>query len=1501
MKNYISLICLIVCAFANNGYAQVSGTKTIGIDYATIQSFVLDINTNGIGAGGVKLLVPSGYAETAPAGGFAITATGTVSDSIIIQSVGTPLPVIMSSSVHTTGALTDAIFKLIGSDYVMIKGLSLQENPLNTATSIGSNKMTEWAIALLYATPTNGAQHNTLVGNTIQLNRLYANSFGIYANSNHTASVINVIASATSTTGGNSGLKIYSNTISNVNNGIVIIGPATPDNHDTGIDIGGTTAATGNTITNFGTSGVFSTYASVPITVNGIVLRHAKSFNISRNTITSSPGGTNNDSLTGIQIPRFSYIPTGIYANTIEHNTLSLESGYASGRIQGIFSDRTAGSPDCNVYIRNNNFTKLDHSISASGKVVGIELSTLGKSMEVTGNTFTSLSMRTTGTVSLIYSGTATPSGSSKSINYNEIVNGLTRTGTTAIAFYEGALTVTAQPNSSFNMIGNRIAGINSTAVVNGIVNYDGYSQNISNNQIENITAPGMALISVYDGGYVDIFNNTFTNCTTTGNMTGIYCQNNFMGVQVFGNLLSQISGTSGSVTGIRMQTNCQEFERIFNNTLSNLAFNGDGSNFLRGIHLTSTSNANPRIHHNTLFSFSGAGVPAASGLVEVSAIVSGVTDTSFVYNNKIYDMEVSAATGGSLTYSLAGIRIPTNGGKSLDMYNNIISDLRAPNVSGADVLRGISIEATNSNAHYGVYHNTIYLHATSSGTDFGTSGLYREHYGLDNTVIMDIFNNIIINESASNGTGITAAFRRSAGANTFSFTSRNNLYHAGTASASHLLFVQGTTGYSTLTAFQAAVGNSDAASSFTGETQFVYNIPGSFFESLTGSNAYFLKPADGIVSQIENGGIPINSILINTDYSGNMRAGSIGYPGGGTLPDVGAFEIEGIPLAPPVVTINSVTPPATTQCEATARTVNATVTSLNADIISVVLEYSFNGIPQTPVTMTSTGGNGWTGVIPAATPADAQVTWAVKATNEYQLARTTPGTAYHDAPLFSWTTSVAASANPVCTNDPVTLTLTVGGSTEPYTISWSAGAGSLGSTASIVVNPTTTTTYTAEIATTNCTLSTPPSITVGAHDVTAVITPIAVTCYNYADGSFALTSHSCGLAPFTYKVDGGAFGAIPTNLTAGSHTIVIKDANGLLSDVVTIAIDNQLPVSAPTATTSIEICQTETSAIVAATYATPNVSWWNAPTAGTQLGTNATLETIGTSVLPSSAVAGTYTFYAQGVSGTCFSGTRVPATVIVHPASNTQQTVAACDTYLFDGDELTTSGTYTATLATTIGCDSTITLHLTIGHPTQSSLTVSHCGTYMFHNTPLTASGTYRDTLVNSQGCDSVVTLFLTVTTSPSVVVTINPNGQLSVDPALSYEWLNCGTGLIIPGATEQFFTPTANGSYAVIVTNGPNCANISPCTTVNYVGLEENELSRLIQVFPNPASTVVHIETSGLSGTILVRNELGQLLQTVDLADKQQIQIDAYEPGVYLFEIRTAEATALKRIVKL
>lgn len=118
--------------------------------------------------------------------------------------------------------------------------------------------------------------------------------------------------------------------------------------------------------------------------------------------------------------------------------------------------------------------------------------------------------------------------------------------------------------------------------------------------------------------------------------------------------------------------------------------------------------------------------------------------------------------------------------------------------------------------------------------------------------------------------------------------------------------------------------------------------------------------------------------------------------------------------------------------------------------------------------------------------------------------------------------------------------------------------------------------------------------------------------------------------------------------------------------------------------------------------------------------------------------------------------------------------TVTICQgsSYPFKGQLLTASGTYLDSLASPNGCDSIITLHLSVDSFAASSFNASICSgqSYFYNGQDLTQTGAYKDTLISSSGCDSIVTLVLTVDACTGIsnssfksLITIYPNPATS------------------------------------------------------------------------------------------------------------------------------------------
>ena len=146
---------------------------------------------------------------------------------------------------------------------------------------------------------------------------------------------------------------------------------------------------------------------------------------------------------------------------------------------------------------------------------------------------------------------------------------------------------------------------------------------------------------------------------------------------------------------------------------------------------------------------------------------------------------------------------------------------------------------------------------------------------------------------------------------------------------------------------------------------------------------------------------------------------------------------------------------------------------------------------------------------------------------------------------------------------------------------------------------------------------------------------------------------------------------------------------------------------------------------------------------------------------------------------------------------------IAACNNFGLNNHIYNTSGIYTDTLITANGCDSIITLHLTITPPLFTSIVQSICAGQSFNGH--TVAGTYTDTLVAHNGCDSIITLQLTLLPEPlpylGVDTSLCAGDSLFLFPGkfTTYTWQD--------GSAQDHLTIKKPGLYSVAVTD--NCGS--------------------------------------------------------------------------------------------
>ncbi|MBI2416970.1 MAG: hypothetical protein HYV28_03550 [Ignavibacteriales bacterium] len=488
------------------------------------------------------------------------------------------------------------------------------------------------------------------------------------------------------------------------------------------------------------------------------------------------------------------------------------------------------------------------------------------------------------------------------------------------------------------NTIGNSTS-LNTTGSVYAISTSNStptyYCRNNTINGITRLTAASGTFYGIYNAssptaGLITISDNTVSNITQQGSSAfyGIYNSSSAASTWVIrNNNVNTIAGATGSSYGI--------YSTYGNNTINNNMITGfTTSGSIYGIE--NGSNVNPSaVYENTIKTLSTSG--ASSGVYGIRPYVNTTSGVGEYYKNSVYDLSAGGASGFVYGISSAG-------GATLRVYNNFISDLRAPASGSTTAVVGLYF---SSGTTIQAFYNSVYLNASSSSATFGSAALYGGA-----TTTLDLRNNILVNVSVpGNGSGPakTSAFRRS-GATTqgtyYAAGSNNNCLYAGVADTSRVLYFDAAAypAAQTIAEYKAIVAPKDA-------NAFSENPP--FLNVAT--TPYNLHINTTVPTQTESGGVTVSSpIAITTDFDSETR--------NETTPDVGADEYPGtgLDLSGPSILFSALANTSST----TARTLSVTFTDPSGVPTSgaglPVLYWQINAGSWTASTATYISGNSY-------------------------------------------------------------------------------------------------------------------------------------------------------------------------------------------------------------------------------------------------------------------------------------------------------------------------------------------------------------------------------------------------------------------------------------------------------------------------------------------------------------------------------------------------------------
>ncbi|MBK7667784.1 MAG: T9SS type A sorting domain-containing protein [Sphingobacteriaceae bacterium] len=709
-------IAILLALFGFQVNAQVSGVVTVPGTYTSIAAAINDLNTVGV-SGTVNVDIAAGYTETAPVGGYTLTASGTSTSQITFQKSGVGANPLITANAGGTGtpgtAIQDGVWRLVGSDYITIDGIDIMDpNVANPATM-------EFGYGLLKASATNGCQYNTIKNCVITLNRVNnATGTAPAVDGSRGIDVVNALTAAhtsiltvTAASGTNSYNMFYGNTIQNCNIGISLIGYAasTPfTNADTNNDIGGTSALTGNTIVNYGGGGTANPAAAIRTLAQ-------YNLNVSYNNINNNNGSgiSHGTTLRGI------YLNTAVSANVVVNsNTLTMNGGATTSLLNAI--ENISGSTPAtntvsisNNIIQNSTYTTAtsgnfgciinsgspatlnvmnnlvnNNTLSGTGTFTGIDGggSNVATVLALSSNTVTNNSKTgVSGTFYCMRASTASLTVNGNIINNNSIPS-TSGTGSSTMAGYYNIASPVFEVHTN-NRIDNLMIGGTSTSTGHTI--YGMYSNTASSsiktysgNVIHTLsTAPTLAGGTIYGiyhalTGTTNIFKNKIYSLTSEG--AGGFCHGMYI--------------SSGNTVN------------IYNNTIGNLSTPSTNNGIaLTGIYFNGGSSHN--VFYNTVY-LTGASTGALFGS---SALYTSTTPTINVRNNVFINTSTASGAGFTSAFRRSSATIATFSNSS----NNNILYTGTPSASNV-----IYYDGTTSYQTLATYQAAVTPRETNSGTE---------------------------------------------------------------------------------------------------------------------------------------------------------------------------------------------------------------------------------------------------------------------------------------------------------------------------------------------------------------------------------------------------------------------------------------------------------------------------------------------------------------------------------------------------------------------------------------------------------------------------------------------------------------------------------------------------------------------------------------------------------------------------------------------------------------
>lgn len=417
--------------------------------------------------------------------------------------------------------------------------------------------------------------------------------------------------------------------------------------------------------------------------------------------------------------------------------------------------------------------------------------------------------------------------------------------------------------------------------------------------------------------------------------------------------------------------------------------------------------------------------------------------------------------------------------------------------------------------------------------------------------------------------------------------------------------------------------------------------------------------------------------------------------------------------------------------------------------------------------------------------------------------------------------------------------------------------------------------TYSVTATVAGCTSVAGTSIVTVVNGPTAQATNTTPTACGASTGTITIGTTTGGTGPYTYSVNGSGFTTTTmyTGFAAGSHAVIVQDANGCQFSTTASVSSSSGPTAQSTSTIN-STCGNANGIL--------NIG---ATTGGTGPYTYSVNGSAYTSTVSYTGLAaGTYSVIVKDASGCLFT---TSATVTDTPGPTAQAT--------------------TVTNSTCGGTDGTITIGTTTGGTAPYTYSVNGSASTTTTSYTGFAAGTYPVVITDANGCTFSTSETVGNTGTTPSTPTISQSGlDLTSSSATGNQWYL--DGVLIPGATSQLYSATANGTYTVIVTTGGCSSASSAPVVITSVGITEavnNPYGLLIYPNPNDGNFTISFNSSERANyKVEIVNSLGQLIFKEELKDfnghySKKMSVVEYGQGIYTISLTNSRNETVKKVV--